>query len=80
MTEEDKRRHEQATHCHICRCELGDDKVADHSHIIKGGPNKGIFYRLHFLAHSVDVVIHSEAVYSEAVLLAILATTCCCTT
>ena len=43
MTPEDKRRHDEATHCDIYEKPLGDDKVADHSHLIKGDleQNKG---------------------------------------
>ena len=33
MTEDEKINYENATHCHICEKELGEDKVIDHCHL-----------------------------------------------
>ena len=33
MTQKDKKDYENATHCHICKGELGEDKVLDHCHL-----------------------------------------------
>ena len=33
MSEMDKKEYENATHCHICEKELGEDKVLDHCHL-----------------------------------------------
>jgi len=33
MTNKDRKKYDEATHCHICEKELGEDKVLDHDHL-----------------------------------------------
>ena len=67
MTENDKINYENATHCHICEKELGEDKVIDHCHLT--GKYRGAAHKECNLNYKIPkffpVIIHNLSGYDS---------------